>query len=348
MKWWMIIAVAATMFTVAGCSNDSTDESEPTNTEQDAETMEEESEENAAELPFTHPLTGMKSEYEAKNRPVAVMINNHPAARPQTGLVDADVMYEVLAEGEMTRFVAIFHSTLPEEVGPVRSAREYHIELVNGYDAAFVTHGWSPGAEQQLRAGRTDYLSGLQYDGSLFQRSSDRRAPHNSYITFENIKKGIEQEGYEWEAEVTPLTFYTNDDIQVVGNAASEVVINYLNRNEVTYSYDETTGMYHRFNGEMQTVDYKTDEPLEAANLFIVETGHRVVDDAGRREINLTEGGRGLLIQSGIANEVMWKNIDGKILPVDENENEMPLKPGLTWINIVPSSPGMDESVTYN
>ncbi|MDV2685684.1 DUF3048 domain-containing protein [Alkalihalophilus lindianensis] len=343
MKRWITVAFIASILLV-GCNNEADEISEAI--ESTPNTLDDENTEE--EQPFTYPLTGDKSDVELDHRPVGVMINNHPAARPQSGLVDADVVYEVLAEGEMTRFLALFHSTFPKVVGPVRSARDYYIDLANGYDAVFITHGWSPGAEARLKAGEADYLSGLHYDGTLFQRSTDRRAPHNSYITFENIQKGIEEQGYDWKKEVSPLSFYTSEDIQVVGHAASTIVINYLNRNEVSYQFDEQTGKYYRFNGDSQTVDYHTNEPLLVANLFIVETEHNVLDEAGRRDINLTSGGRGHLVQSGIANEVNWKNIDGRILPVDENGNEMPLKPGMTWINVVPTSPSMDKSVSYN
>ncbi|WP_374701220.1 DUF3048 domain-containing protein [Thalassobacillus sp. C254] len=74
-------------------------------------------------------------------------MNNHPEARPQSGLQHADVVYEVLSEGAVTRFVAIYQSQQPVRIGPVRSARGYHINLANGFDAFFVTHGWSPEAE---------------------------------------------------------------------------------------------------------------------------------------------------------------------------------------------------------
>src|SRR5690625_7813177 len=69
------------------------------------------------------------------------MINNHPAARPQSGLSQADIVFEMLAEGNMTRFLAFFQSEQPEVVGPVRSAREYYFDLAEGYDALYVYHG---------------------------------------------------------------------------------------------------------------------------------------------------------------------------------------------------------------
>ncbi len=94
------------------------------------------------------PLTGLKTEQKlAKRRPIAVAVNNHPKARPQSGLSKADVVIEALAEGRITRFLAIFQSEMPETVGPVRSAREYFVTLSGGFNSIFVHHGWSPGAK---------------------------------------------------------------------------------------------------------------------------------------------------------------------------------------------------------
>lgn len=115
------------------------------------------------------PLTGLKTEQKlAERRPIAVAVNNHPKARPQSGLSKADVVIEALAEGRITRFLAIFQSEMPETVGPVRSAREYFVTLSSGFNSIFVHHGWSPGAKKQLESGAYDYINGLDFDGSLF------------------------------------------------------------------------------------------------------------------------------------------------------------------------------------
>ena len=84
-------------------------------------------------------------------RAVAVMVNNHPKARPQSGLNKADIVYEILAEGDITRFLAVFQSEKPENIGPVRSARAYYIELAKGLNALYIAHGYSAEAKEMLR-----------------------------------------------------------------------------------------------------------------------------------------------------------------------------------------------------
>ncbi len=328
-----------TVFFLSACSGEKVEEpSDPIEVGEEDEAVQE------PESPYTAPLTGVGTDQELERRVVGVTINNHPAARPQSGLIDADIVYEVLAEGEMTRFVALFHSKLPERVGPVRSARPYLIDLVKGYNGMYVAHGWSPEAEQMLKNGYADHLNGLFYDGTLFERSSDRKAPHNSYITFDHILEGMESTGYDINGDVPPLSFKA--DLDIDGVASEKIDISYLNRNNVQYRYDAESGLYTRYNDEKQTVDYETDEPIEIANVLVVEADHRILDDVGRRAIDLESGGQALLFQNGVARTVQWENNNGQIIPVQDGEAVL-LKPGQTWINIVPTSPGIESSVTY-
>src|SRR5690625_1142631 len=132
---------------------------------------------------FTYPYTGETTEAEPTNRAVAIMVNNHPQARPQSGLHEADIVFELLAEGNITRFLALYHSSLPERVGPVRSAREYYFRLAEAYDAIYVYHGAATFIDQMIREEGIDFLNGAHYDNDkqLFIRETFRVAPHNSY-----------------------------------------------------------------------------------------------------------------------------------------------------------------------
>ncbi|MFC5713917.1 DUF3048 domain-containing protein [Thalassorhabdus alkalitolerans] len=290
-----------------------------------------------------YPLTGEQADSHIVNRPLAVIINNHPEARPQSGLQHADVVYEVLSEGAVTRFVAIYQSQQPVRIGPVRSARGYHIDLANGFDAFFVTHGWSPEAERMLENNAAPYLSGLHHDGTLFQRSSDRSAPHNSYISYIDALSGLTSKGYEAEYEVRPLPFAEEETLEQTAEA-SKAEINYLDQYDVTYTFDQQSGSYLRATDNKKDIDLETQEPITISNILILEAPHKEVDEQGRRSIELSTGGNGILLQKGQAYDVEWKNIDGRLLPV-KNGKTVPLVPGNTWINIVPSSPGVDHAV---
>ncbi|BCB02208.1 DUF3048 domain-containing protein [Bacillus sp. KH172YL63] len=292
------------------------------------------------------PLTGVAEEEATASRAVAVMVNNHPKARPQSGLSQADVIYEVLAEGDITRFLAIFQSHQPEEIGPVRSARDYYIELARGYDGLFIAHGYSPEAKDMLTGGYIDHLNGMQYDGTLFERASFRKAPHNSYISYKHISEGAEKNDFDMER--TPQSLNFSDKGDAGGEAAQSVMVTY-SRNQlfnVMYDYNEEEGKYERYSDGEQTIDYNGNVPVLVKNLFIVETDHTLVDDKGRRDIDLESGGDAYLMQEGKLRKVQWKNIDGRILPY-ENDQPVSFLKGSTWINIIPSSPGLTGAVSY-
>lgn len=278
------------------------------------------------------PLTGLQGESEGENRAVAVTISNHPSARPQSGLAEADIVYEVLMEGDITRFLAIFQSEKPQEIGPVRSARDYLIQLSQGYDSMYVAHGYSPSAKEMLDSGKIDQINGIQHDGTLFERSSDRKPPHNSYITYDNIIKGAEKNDIHLTDSPVPLPFSAKDEEKnLTGIESDNIELSYSENDtyKVKYEYDAKKGKYVRLSGEEQMNDILID------NIFIVVMEHETIDEKGRRAIDLQSGGEALLLQKGLVQEVEWKNVDGRILPYLNGE-QLAFLPGKTWINIVP------------
>ncbi|WP_080848687.1 DUF3048 domain-containing protein [Cytobacillus gottheilii] len=347
-KIWIAVFAAAIIL-LSGCSEDQAESNETDHTNNEQQPEEEVAQEES-EPEYTFPLTGTAAEAEVNGRAVAVMINNHPLARQQSGLHEADIVYELLAEGEVTRFLAIYQSHKPAQIGPIRSARDYYIELAKGYDSLYVAHGNSPEAKKLMDSGYIDSLNGLYYDGTLFKRASFRKAPHNSYISFANIEKGAEEKGYSMEDAPSPLEYLNKEEIgQLEGDTAANVKVSYFSRETFNsvYEYDTAQEKYKRYsNGEL-TADYETNTPVLLDNIFIVETEHEIVDNAGRRDIDLLSGGRAYLLQKGTLREVNWENIDGKILPVADGE-QIGLVPGKTWINVIPASVGLEESVSYD
>ena len=134
MKKLTVIIVFLFMF-LAACSNNETNKAEE-NKERESEIEEKPKVEEKYEN--VYPLTGIKTNDPVDQRIIGVMVNNHAKARPQTGLSQADIVFEILAEGPITRFLALFQSELPEEIGPVRSAREYYFELAEDYGAIYL------------------------------------------------------------------------------------------------------------------------------------------------------------------------------------------------------------------
>ncbi|UFT99919.1 DUF3048 domain-containing protein [Radiobacillus kanasensis] len=338
-KTGIIVFILLLLVVLVACKEKDTAESAPKETEEPKET------EPVEEEPkFVYPFTGIKTNEQVNNRAVAVMVNNYYKARPQTGLSKADIVFEILAEGNITRFIAFFQSQQPEVVGPVRSAREYYFNLAKDYNALYIYHGAATHVEAELQATGPDNLSGSIYDndGYLFKRADFREAPHNSYLQFENVYEEAAEQGYEVEVEYEPLPFLTEEEIpNIQGNTATDISFSYFSNDPIHYKYDTASEKYLRYNGDMQTVEYETDEAIQLDNLFILETAHAVIDDAGRREIDLQSGGNALLIQKGKVQEVQWQNVDGRILPYKDGQ-PVGLVPGQTWVNVIPERIGLN------
>lgn len=295
-----------------------------------------------------YPLTGITANGDADDRMVGIMVNNHPAARPQSGLSKADIVFEMLAEGKITRFLALFQSEKPDVVGPVRSAREYYFELANDYDALYVYHGAANFVNDMIADRGIEHLDGALHDndGNLFKRESFRKAPHNSYLQFADVYNESQSKGYDIKRDYEPLPFLKKDE-KITGDPANQVEITYAanGQNTVVFDYDKENETYTRFNDQEQTVELDSEAPIQVSNVFIIETDHEVIDKAGRRAIDLESGGDAYLIQKGNVQHVQWKNEQGRIVPVKDGQ-ATGFVPGKTWVNVVPSDPGMQQSVT--
>lgn len=294
-----------------------------------------------------YPLTGLKSDKEKNNRPISVMVNNHPDARPQTGLSEADIVFEILAEGNITRFLAIFQSEQPKVVGPVRSAREYYFELAKGYDALYVYHGSAKKVEKKLQASGVDSINGAFHDDDkkLFKREDFRVAPHNSYVLLDAVYDQAEKVGYKLESKQKPLAFLKEDQ-DVEGKSANEIKIDYAS-SLVEYTYDATNETYLRYNDNEQTVELTDEKPIEIDNILIVKMDHETIDKEGRRAIDIESGGDAYLFQKGQVQFVEWENSDGRIIPVNSGE-EIGLVKGKTWINVVPNTYELKDELIFN
>lgn len=348
-KRWGILLAACVL--LVACSEKEEGQEEVNPVEEIIEEIVEEVEVPEAEavLPFMGPFNGVGTEKELTQRPVLVTINNHPLARPQSGIAKADVIYEMLAEGNVTRFLAVYQSEIPEKIGPVRSARDYFVDIAKGLDAFYIAHGYSPDAQKMLSSRVVDNINGMQYDGILFERSSERKAPHNSYISKDNVLAGAQKVGAPMEISKIPsFSFFESFEGIKIGNPASNFSIHYGSgsyfENEYTYISDE--GVYERETGGVLTIDKETDEAIKIANVICMEMPHKVIDSSGRLQLSLDDGGRAYIFQAGVMKEIEWENIDGVLMPM---ENGVPAKlvPGQTWISFIPTNPGLEEMVTY-
>ncbi|UHA74719.1 DUF3048 domain-containing protein [Paenibacillus sp. 481] len=312
------------------------------------------------------PLTGVRStdinsEHLHQKRPVAVMINNFKRARPQSGLSQADMLIEVMAEGGITRIVAIFHSQLHYDgpIGPVRSIRPYLIDIGESFNAVLAHAGGSPEAYSILKKERKAYLDEITNAGSYFWREKFRKAPHNLYTKLEQLEAGASKKKYRQDVDVPAFLFEENQDVapQSVAvaslpqgaQAAHEVEVHFMkNDNPVKYVYEKEGRSYARYMDGKAHIDLVNNKPLTAANVMVIAAPHRVIDDVGRLEVQLQNGGEALLFKQGRVERGQWIRHEGDGPMVFIQDGKMvPMASGITHILVVPSQLSIEKYANW-
>ena len=294
------------------------------------------------------PLTGLPVDEEVTSRPVAVMINNFGAARPQSGLPHADMVWEVLAEGGITRLIAVFQSDAYDgDIGPIRSIRPYLIELADTHQAIIAHAGASNDAYAILQRQDKPYLDEITNAGSFFRRDKSRKAPHNLYSDLKSLREGAEKKGYASTTSHAGYPFMETAAAPSGGTDATQVELRFLLLNyKVSYAYDAATQLYGRsINGKPHT-DLTSGDQLTATNLVVLSTRHKVLDSEGRMEVDLTSGGPAMLVQLGKAVEGTWERSADGVIRIMKDGGELKFAPGKTYYHIVPNDSTLAEHLS--
>lgn len=289
----------------------------------------------------TNPLTGEVLDEESDVRPIAIMINNHSLAAPQNGLGGADIVYEVLAEGSITRFMAIFTDLSDVDViGPVRSLRPYYFRIAESYDAILISAG---GSEEALSLGAdyNAYANALlgKY-GNYFYRDSWRKSnkgyEHSLMTTGENVEKlaakfrTTQLEGMDYNLDFDDSTIPS-------GDAAVKVTLKFYNKSTVM-TYHADTNLYTMYQHGADQKDPNTDEPVAFRNLIILEASTKTIDSYGRLSVQNTGSGDGYLVRDGVIIPIRWSRADNdsQYSYTDLNGDPITLGVGKTYVGIVP------------
>ncbi|MCL1843096.1 MAG: DUF3048 domain-containing protein [Defluviitaleaceae bacterium] len=329
---------------------------------EEEEYVPEEPEEEVCDLPRSR-LTGLAiKENYFNRRPLAVVINNIHEAQPQSGIASADVVYEVLAEGNITRLLGIFQSEMPETIGPVRSARDYFVDLAFNHDGIFVHHGTSPTGQDRMRTTRIDVLDGGRLEGQVFRRdrsfpywarnTGTRDREHSSFTFWDEISQHIESTGIrDYMNDGAEFGFVFGEipeGIESIGDA-THVTVPFSNRYIRTFIFCGETEVYLVEDIHGAHLDGATMEQAAVANILIQFVTKRVVDAEGRRNIGTVGEGRGYFITRGEVFSVIWEKTahEEPTRWSFEDGSPLVLTPGRTWINVFQST-GVPEFEVYN
>ncbi|WP_460040181.1 DUF3048 domain-containing protein [Thermaerobacter litoralis] len=298
--------------------------------------------------PVLNPLTGrpVADEASLQQRPVLVSIDNHPDARPQAGLTQADLVYEVPAEGGITRLLALFITQRPQRVGPVRSSRHYFLDLAAEWQALYVHAGGSPQHYARIGASGLDDLDGVRSDPRgggqrVFTRDKGRAMPHNLYASLPVALAAAEERGWAVAAAAPRAPFaFAEPGAPAAGDQVAELVIHWPGWRQGWVRYRWTGQGFLRETAFGPHMAEETGQPLVPANLLIQFVPVRAIpgDVAGRLDVEVTGAGRLLIATGGLLREGRWEKASAAAPTrwLEAGGEPVRLAPGATWIHLVP------------
>jgi hypothetical protein len=293
--------------------------------------------------PVLWPLTGLVAPDTAAIalRPLSIKIENSAASRPQTGLGSADIVYETVAEGGITRFNTIFQSRIPKTVGPVRSARLSDVWIVPQYHALFVFSGASRQVSKAVKAAGLPNLSEDAGVSAPYSRSSARSAPHNLYV---NTKKAYAEAAKRKMAvieDVPRLQF--SPRFAAEATTITAVSIPFSDSNKVMWTYQPSSAKYYRVNDGRKAIDAGDNKQIAASNVVVMWARYTAAshDKVGSTtyDINLGGSGRVSVFRNGKRLDGTW-TADNTAPPKFAAADGTPIKlaPGNTWFQVIPLS----------
>lgn len=291
---------------------------------------------------YYSPLNGVKVASEAaETAPVtAVMIENSPDARPQSGLKQADVVYEAIAEGGITRFMALYQSSQPVLIGPVRSARLYDLDWLYPYQASLAHVGGSAQALQTIRSGGGWRDLDQFFNAGSYWRASDRAAPHNVYTTIDKLhaleqSKGFTSSQFTSFDRVDGAPSKTPDATQLAINFSSALY-------NTSYQWDPSTNTYPRSQAGAPHLDRENGQIAPSVVVALHVNESTVLQDGYREQITTTGSGEADIFQNGTVLKGTWTkaNQQSALTLVDIAGKPIALVRGQTWIAAVPNSEG--------
>jgi len=294
------------------------------------------------------PLTGLPvaTTVAAQDPVVGVMIENlFPNARPQSGLGGAGVVYEALAEGGITRFLAIFQEPLPISLGPVRSLRPYYLDWGLEYGIPVAHAGGSqPALAEVPELGLKD-INALAYDGSYFFRTTDRIAPHNLYTNSTLLPELVAKLGFDTAPTFTPLPRKADAPMSTPSNPV--ININFSSAEyAVQYNYNPNNDNYLRDMGGVAHIDRNTGAQIAVKNIVVefVPTTYSTQDDGKpETDMNLIGQGKALVFEDGGVISGSWNktSASSQTQLLDTTGKPIQFNRGNTWYEVVPTNAGV-------
>jgi hypothetical protein len=299
-----------------------------------------------------NPLTGELVDDPSilQRRPIAVKISNAPAryVRPQSGLSQADLVFEHITEGPITRFTAILYGKTPPNMGPIRSARLIDLEIPPMYDAALAYSGSSIGVSRKLFG--SDFSSRIlrPSEPAYYRTGENKPYEHTFYAHPAEFWPSLEQRGENLSPAFATFMAFSSVP-SASGAPASAANIRYRDWTSIDWQYDPSIARYRRWVDEVEHVDANSGEQLSVSNVILLFAPHSVdtticefqSDDgclAFSTLVHIWGEGRAIILRDGLQFEATWKRPNrGDMLTFsDPIGNPVPLQIGNSWIQVIP------------
>lgn len=298
-----------------------------------------------------NPFTGEAdlSESAIGARPVAVMVENAPAARPQWGMSTPDVIIEGVVEGGITRMMWLYADvTKMPKVGPVRSARHDYVEIAQGMNAIYIHWGGSDQAYSKIRELGMKDIDGLK-EGTYFKRDTSRTGgsanEHTGYTTGEYIAKAIANKQITTKAKDNNWTMFkvVEDGVRLpfgdASGGAIEVNLQFSSAYKYTFKYSADKGVYTSYLNGKAVTDGTNGKAVSFSNLILMYSSTKTIDSVGRQDWDLSSG-EALWISQGAGEKITWKK-GGANSPLKfygTDGKELIVNKGKTWVGIIPTA----------
>lgn len=281
-------------------------------------------------------------------RPVAVMVNNISYALPQYGVYDADIMYECLVEGGITRLMAVYsdYTNMPD-ICSIRSCRYYYPMLAMGHDAIYCHYGLDKTVAQDT----LDRLDTDRFDGGYwseaFPADKDRlnnySREHTIYLDSDKLASLIKKRGMRVDLTDEynkPAFNFKEEASQIGGKSCTNAEIAFSYSYYSTFIYDEEKGVYLKSHNGEKHIDSKADKQLEYTNVFCLETTTQVINNKNYLISMELTGGKGYYISKGEIVGINWSRASdtAPIVFTDTDGNELEVNPGKSYIGFAPKN----------
>ncbi|NLC18077.1 MAG: DUF3048 domain-containing protein [Clostridiales bacterium] len=291
-------------------------------------------------------LTGLWIPVElGTKRPYAIQFNNFKTVKNQWGIGQADIVYECLVEGGLTRLLGIGQNFSGDKLGSVRSARHYFVSILEEYDAIYIHYGKTKYATSKMNKLGTDHMDGTTGIGNIvYYRDKSIKAPHNAFTSLERIQEGIKKQKFrtELEDDYQPhFKFYEKDTDLVSGSKANKINIRFSASAQPYFEYNSEDKLYYRFQYGDVHKDSLTGEQLNFKNVIIQFVKEWNIDKNGYQTMDLEDAkGEGYYFTNGKVVPITWRKKEATnwMRYYNEAGEELTINPGKTFIILFPNN----------